>query len=302
MKVHSLKCPNCAAPLEINSSLLEATCNYCGCEFLVGNISERVSVIIDNARQVGHDLEHGRFDAYGEINQSLASKVKKLIQPAAELSNIEAEIGSLRKQLNELQDKEDTLLLNAVKVKPYILPALIVVISVLSMTHGSKKFSDCFPWLCFATAWVVLSIVIRRIRILVLRMRRSSIEKRHYDKKSKVDNIYFSFDFDIIPENYRSEEMVRFIYNALQNQRAMTIQQAINLYEDDQHKSQMEALLREQIDLQKQQLERLQEDDYENSGNDNDGPSLGKTLLVGGAIIAGLALLDKLGGSEYDHD
>ena len=52
---------------------------------------------------------------------------------------------------------------------------------------------------------------------------------------------------DVIPPDYRYRQAMTFFYNALKNQRAMTMQEAVNLYEDYLHKNRMEQMQAEQI-------------------------------------------------------
>ena len=58
-------------------------------------------------------------------------------------------------------------------------------------------------------------------------------------------------DIKLIPPAYRFYNAVDFFYNAFINQRALTMQQAVNLYEDELRKDQM-AL------MQQRQMESLQ--------------------------------------------
>lgn len=54
-------------------------------------------------------------------------------------------------------------------------------------------------------------------------------------------------NIDVIPPDYRYRDAMAFFYNALRNQRAMTMQEAVNLYEDHLHKNRIEAMEAEQL-------------------------------------------------------
>ena len=60
-------------------------------------------------------------------------------------------------------------------------------------------------------------------------------------------------DLDIIPSAYRDRASMTFIYDALMNQRAMNVQEAINLYEDQKYKNQMADIEARKV----QELQRL---------------------------------------------
>ncbi len=55
-------------------------------------------------------------------------------------------------------------------------------------------------------------------------------------------NSLSKFDINIIPPAYRDKQIIIFIYDALINQRAMTMQEAVNLYEQEMRYNRMEAL------------------------------------------------------------
>ncbi len=60
-------------------------------------------------------------------------------------------------------------------------------------------------------------------------------------------------DIDLIPPNYRGRESMTFICNAVLNQRAMNVQEAINLYEDQKYRNMMEEIERRKV----QELQKL---------------------------------------------
>ncbi len=84
------------------------------------------------------------------------------------------------------------------------------------------------------------------------------------------------------------------------NERAYTLPQAIDLYENRVHQQKMENLAKEQLRAQKRQLELLEqqqrekekeeqekEEAYEKDGS---GSGLGTALLVGGLAVAAISL------------
>jgi hypothetical protein len=54
-------------------------------------------------------------------------------------------------------------------------------------------------------------------------------------------------DISILPPNYRFYNAAAFFYHAFTNQRAFTMQQAVNLYEDETRKDQMALIQRQQM-------------------------------------------------------
>ena len=138
------------------------------------------------------------------------------------------------------------------KVKSYKVPIYSLIVTGVLSAIGA------------GVGIFVLGVIASVILFYIMRFRRNkeqdAVSKLIQQKteelaqiKNEVLSITKTYDFDLIPEKYRSKNAIEYIYEVLYNQRAMNISQAINLYEDDQYKKRMERLQREQIELQRTQ-------------------------------------------------
>lgn len=67
MKLISLKCPNCNCTMQVNPEKKEVECVYCGTKFAIDD--EKQHLKIENAEQLGYELEKGRMRAQAEQKQ-----------------------------------------------------------------------------------------------------------------------------------------------------------------------------------------------------------------------------------------
>ena len=63
MKLISLTCPHCQGPIQVNSELKQAMCNYCGHSFLIGDEIRYVKLTDEDSERVGKAAEKARAEA-----------------------------------------------------------------------------------------------------------------------------------------------------------------------------------------------------------------------------------------------
>lgn len=291
MKLIALECPKCNAQLEINTELTQATCNYCGCSFLIADEIERKNLDSENAYKVGYDFERGRYERQIEECQNLAKKVKELIDPVLGLQTKTNELNDISMQICCLLEKEKLLSSFSEKIKCYKVPLFLFITTLLlTMAGGAGIF--------------VIGSIIAGISAYVTKHRQNkekiNISKQLQQKKQEYNNrkneisyISSKYDFELIPERYRSKESMEYIYEVLYDQRAMNISQAINLYVDHQHKTKMENLQREQIAIQMQQAQQAQQTQASEQNTSN-GFGLGSLLKAGGMFLAIASVINQL--------
>ena len=112
-----------------------------------------------------------------------------------------------------------------------------------------------------------------------------------------------NYDFSIIPPDYRSDEALNYLYKALSNQRALSIHDAINLYEEEKYREEMKKLQREQIEAQKNQTKEmkrlhneqleLQREQMEMEENKR-GLTMDGVLAAGSVVAAGITIAKAL--------
>ena len=267
MNLTPIRCPTCDAPITLDPGSLEGHCAYCGQHCVLECTPDRAST-------------------------KLANQVEELIAPLSELTVLGDAFEALSAQLAQLQERAQERAKRSLKgmAKAYGVLALVLV---WSMANGA---GPAF-WLPVGIGVIPILAMIRRVDMAELRKSVTSKKKECAAVKEEIRRLRASYDFEIIPENYLNKDALQFFHRALKNQRATTIQQAIDLYEDVLHKIRVEKLLEEQITLQRQHLAQSQEAD-EDSAREVGGSGLGKALVTGGALLGIAALLRRNDGDD----
>ena len=222
MKLVSMACPNCGARLEVNDSLKKAACNFCGYTFLIDDEVQRVSLEIQNGQQLGRDLEIGRRSVRG-ANVELAREVYDLIEPISTLDENRKKIERFEKSI-----KDDNTRAFWAKIATAVVPAVLIVMFIIAHLDGERHFGATdLAVILFYTA---IPAIIWLCSALNAQSREKSLEKVKDAYNSAMESLE-GLNLDIIPPAYRNREALTFFYDALYNQRAMTIQEAVLQYD-----------------------------------------------------------------------
>ena len=300
MKLITLECPKCNAQLEVNMMLKQATCNCCGFQFLIDDESRQVHINLDDSRRIGYEIAMGNADQRMEEGRLCARKVWELMNPVAELNRIISERNTLNLQIAELKN-------NTIGVKAFPL-GISFLISFIGVFIGYASANADAVAIGLAVAIFTFCVW------LFQRYRKAETEKQLEQKISQyneLDNrinwLNQQYDFNFIPEAYRSESAMNFLYDMLINQRAVSLQQAINLYEEEKYRRRMEEIQRQQLLLQRQQYQAMEEQNRQAAAQnrklrqieentreqEDEGSGLGKAIAVGGVIMALISLAKK---------
>lgn len=239
-KVSSHACPHCGAPLP-TTKLGTVYCDFCGA-------AVTLSADTSEPRQFGFEFEKGRYDAQNSIpGAELAAEIKKLIPPLDDLRQTTIQLDELkakvRKAEKELKKGDATN-----KLLMYILP----VASFLVLLWLDASF----------LAALVVALFIFGFYKIRITGREKSLQTAYKTYKDKMavtadhlNEVYNSYNFDIVPEEYRQRDPMVFFVKVLNSGRAASLQQAINLYEEEKHKKELLRLQQEQNALKQQELE-----------------------------------------------
>ena len=185
---------------------------------------QKVEMKVENAREVGREIEHGRRDVLHSANMELASEVKKLLDFLVRLNNMTSELEKKKEELSSVQ---------GTKVWLWLMVFIAIPVGIIAFL-AEHWIVGGVAFLCFLGIFASPQSESEPKLIEDVKKLESRIERI----KQKMDNI----DWSVIPPDYRNEQAMNFIYQALVNQRAMTMQEAVNLYEDELHKGRLETL------------------------------------------------------------
>ena len=237
MKLMSLTCPKCNAKLEINQDFKNATCNYCGYTFLIDE-KRTASMEIKDPHELGIELEYGRRSATGS-NKELASKVRAVMEPLIILNEEMVKKNNQIKEIERYGKRAKTY-----ETVAFVSGGLILVSNFMNLTNSDiRKFLSSVLWSFIVFGVLMFLSYYYSAKCEGQKKTLKMINDHIDDLNRRLDGM----DTDIIPPNYRYKQAMEYIYDALWNQRALTMQEAVNLYEDYLHKNRLESMQAEQL-------------------------------------------------------
>ena len=249
-KVSSYICPRCGAPLP-HATPGTSFCEFCGSPIKV--TPESLAEI--EPRKFGYEFEKGRYDAQNSVpGAALAEEIQKLIQPLDDLHQTESSYADLKwKTANAKSKLEKAGGYN--KILMYTLPLLAFLYLLFVRV-------PVLAALAVAIGFFAVYRIHFRAREKALRAAYAKSKKQLASIRNHLNELKDNYQFDLVPEDYREREAMAYFVKVLRNGRAASLQQAINLYEDEKHKKQVLRLQQEQLalkqealDVQRQQME-----------------------------------------------
>lgn len=234
-------CPCCGASLPVKEKGT-IICDFCGSSVII----QDDGVSIENARQLGYEFERGRYDAQNSLQgAALARKIKELIQPIDDLNQTKTQIEELKKKIHSATAKKRS----GIDMK-WLWLGLFVLFVLLRITHVSVT----------PLIWLV-AIVILALYSLIDKLQRKAAQKEMITLNKKIDAasahlkwLYDTYDIDCIPDDYKRAEPMSFFARVLLTGQAMSLHQAIKMYEEDRRQKEAARYQAEQLELQAQQL------------------------------------------------
>jgi len=277
MKAVSFRCEGCGADLKIKTGIKKCICEYCGTEHIIE--SEQ-----DFAQEKTADPE-------------LIKTIRMLIEPVSELQNLTGENERLKKKLDDSMKRERSL-----RESPYTTAAItggitavvVIVLLFLILTVFAIPVGIMIGAIVFACVYYgqrsEYDGLTRSIPKLRAQVENNEKEIRYFKE------ILDKYDINFIPLKYRNRDAMTFFCEVLETNRAVTLQQAMNLYEDELHRREEKAMAQHQIKLQEEQI-RLQKKQLEqmnnNRGDYDDGDAMTKAVTAGALAVGGALLANK---------
>ena len=246
--IYGFTCTYCGAPLPADVGGT-AICDFCGATVLLSpDLPEGKA-----ARASGYAFELGRYDAQNSPSgRALAEKIQALLQALEKLETARERVVDRERKRNAAQQACERFDWSSL-VKLFAIPLLFPLFSyTLSWFYVENSFF--FSWVL---AFIVFLFLLKKRRsIRTQAERRFAVASADYDDACRqLQQLENAYDFSLIPEEYREKEPMLHFVKTLSSGRAMSLQQAIAFYEEDQHRNELYRLQAEQIALQNQQLE-----------------------------------------------
>lgn len=249
MQLITMECPKCHASLEFNRARKEAFCEFCGAKILLDGI--------ESVNQLGQPIaDEALLELLKETGPLFSNK-------DAITFSLPQKEASLR-QLKQKLDKLPPAVFRADYISKYLIAGIVSAVLFLLFLFIYPPVILLFMLTTGASVFLYKYTKDRMIAEETAAKTQTEIDNL---KKAltEIDNNLSQYDINAIPSPYRNGMAIDFIYDVLKNQRATTMQQAINLYEEDKRNKKMESMQQQQMRIQEQQLRSIQALQRENA-------------------------------------
>ncbi len=265
MRVIDLICPGCGAPVSATGDRKYVFCSYCGRQIYLEETGDFKTSNMNFGEQ--HRAQHGP-------NMELAGKLRNARDKLAQREQLERQIEDAQYSLqaaNKAKTGSGSVLMGCIAAS-FFLCFINVGLGVLGLCLGIIIF-------------IIVSKNKKEEKAQVMSEAQQKLNTLYSQKeKHKHDDLGINLN-----EKYLTSGAMDILYGFVINERAYTLQQAINLFEERAQHLKMEKLARDQLAAQHRQIELLEQQNRQweerQSEADKDGFSLGKAILIGGLTM-----------------
>ena len=262
------KCPSCGALLKISQGESYVKCSYCG-------------TIVE--RELDED-EKATASA-----KKLAAKLEKYKNDIHELDRLKDRFLFAGARVNSLE-KESVRESKFMHECPFVVPVIIMVLAIIgSFGTNEDKGATFLGGLILAAGVYIWSMVGRSkedSRVKEASEKLAAAKKELDEIQPQYEKLKASFDPEVVPIQYRNDKALDYVITLFRTGQASNIGDAFRRYDEHLHYEKMEAMQQEQINLQKQQLRKM---------SDNDPDNLGEAVVKAGAAVVGVVAATKIG-------
>lgn len=196
-------------------------------------------------------------------SNQLKNAIEKIINPLRSLTEKQLAKENYMKQINFLSQRIRTE--NSIKNDSIII-SLCIGGGVFVITFFMTAFNLIFILPCLILGGIA-SFISYKINYHTQNNNRNisinnlqNIQNYVNQLDSEIFNIAetYQYDMEVLPPNYQYSIAAEYIYNCFVNQRANTMAEAINLYEEQLHRWKMENYQQEMLNMQIQQQRTLE--------------------------------------------
>ena len=271
----SYKCPSCGANLRISPDEIYVKCAFCG------TTAQRQLTAEEQARATA---------------KRLAKKVEQYKKDMHELKRLK---GNMLSKIEDIQEfeRKSKVETSFMRENPLVVPVIIAICGVLYLFgNGENKLAGLIG--CLVAAAIVYFYTLNGKENAE---KEASEAKSHIkpttdelvDMKTQYDKIKKRFNVNAIPSQYRNDHALDYVIDLFNTEQASSLGEAFKRYDDHMHQKKMEAMQQEQIDLQKQQLEKMKEI-QERQAYDYNDDNYGSSSVKTGAAVVGTILVAKI--------
>ncbi len=168
-----------------------------------------------------------------QVNQATVNAIYHLLEPLRKIADENRKVNNYQRYIHA----------NERKAKDIV--GTVLLGSVIGFFPANFLFGTGAAIMCGLIGGLI-GFGIHRSNMSALEQNKQGLT----DSLNRIDGICKEIDEDeicLLPPSYRFYNAASFFYNAFINQRALTMQQAVNLYEDEMRKDQMARMQQQQM-------------------------------------------------------
>lgn len=299
MRLISFDCPCCGAKIDSDLDKKSVKCEYCDKEIVFDEEFQRVVLNPQNIRELAEEINKGTREQSSSNRTNLIDAVRKIRDSISEYQLIQSTIQQKKTKLTEKTSQRKRIASPLCKIIPWAAAVLMLFILVQMVRYSSIFI--LLRLLIFMLGIVVGFVTFRVIyfvlnnSVIELDAKINNLNSEILEDSNKLAALRKDNGYDILPEKYVNAGAVDYIFDVLKNQRASTIQQAINLYEDKLHQDKMEEMRREELRIQQQQLDELKDmNERSKQEKESDDLNIAGVAAAAGALAVGAAIVKKI--------
>lgn len=215
-------CVNCGREIADGSTF----CTSCGAKQ-----AAQGAIAVVQSGPIGNNLN------VTMINQATVDAIYHVLEPLKRIAEENEKIDTCQRTIKANEGNAKNFVLNM----------------ILGFVIGFMPMYILWGWFAGAGFPLFCGLIGTTIGFLISSTSQSAV-KRSNEKISiylkNIDNICMEVDEDelsLLPPSYRFYNAAAFFYNAFINQRALTMQQAVNLYEDEMRKDEIARIQQQQM-------------------------------------------------------
>lgn len=236
MQFVEMKCPSCGAEIKIDRTRKEAYCESCGNKLFVEDMQ--------TTNQLGQPV----------ADENLVDLLKSVAPLYSEKASLADQMNTKEDMIKSYQSQANSIKLpiyNTDYLRIYLIAAIVCVVLALICLFASSYMFLFFGAL--AAGAVYLYIKTNEKQKITQEIEKNQLDISELNKSfDDLDKKLSEYAIDAIPQQYRCSDAIDYFCEVLGNQRANTMQQAINLYEEDKRN-------KKNIEIQEAQLKSIEE-------------------------------------------
>lgn len=241
-------CPNCGTVLEDDVT----ECQYCGCQ-----LAESHSLV---------HIVQGK-DTRGNTRGDILDDLRSALSVIRQLEAIEEKKIEFSQRREDIEQKRQEILDDDM---PGALAVLYLLAIIVAGGFGASAEGMIGMIVAVIMALIALGLIYSAYSALTKDSRMAkanayyssqigSLEKAEKAHNQKVKAFYNKTDvagmLDFLPEKYRSSGTISCLIKLFSERRADTLKEAINLYEDEEHKERVEEMQKAQLQEQESRMQ-----------------------------------------------